>query len=30
MFVKQGILKEISGKTRYRLFLFAQYVNLFK
>jgi Fic family protein len=30
MFVKQGILKEISGKTRYRFFLFAQYVNLFK
>ncbi len=30
IFVKQGILKEISGKTRYRFFLFAQYVNLFK
>ncbi|MBI5180501.1 MAG: Fic family protein, partial [Nitrospirae bacterium] len=26
MFVQQGILKEISGKTRYRLFLFAPYV----
>ncbi len=25
-----GILKEISGKTRYRLFLFAPYVDLFK
>lgn len=30
MFVQQGILKEISGKTRYRLFLFAPYVDLFK
>ncbi len=30
LFVQQGILKEISGKTRYRLFLFAPYVDLFK
>lgn len=30
LFVKQGILKEISGKTRYRLFLFATYLELFK
>lgn len=30
LFVQQGILKEISGKTRYRLFLFASYVDLFK
>lgn len=29
-FVQQGILKEISGKSRYRLFLFAPYVELFK
>lgn len=30
LFVQQGILKEISGKTRYRLFLFAPYLDLFK
>jgi Fic family protein len=30
LFIRQGILKEISGKTRYRLFLFAPYLNLFK
>ena len=30
LFVQQGILKEISGKTRYRLFLFESYLNLFK
>jgi Fic family protein len=30
LFVKQGILKEISGKTRYRLFLFATYLELLK
>lgn len=30
LFAHQGILKEISGKTRYRLFLFAPYVDLFK
>ncbi len=30
LFVQQGILKEISGKTRYRLFIFAPYVDLFK
>lgn len=30
LFVQQGILKEISGKTRYRFFLFAPYVDLFK
>lgn len=30
LFVQQGILKEISGKTRFRLFLFAPYVDLFK
>lgn len=28
--VEQGILKEISGKTRYRLFLFKPYIDLFK
>ncbi len=30
LFVQQGILKEVSGKTRYRLFLFEPYLNLFK
>ena len=30
LFAQQGILKEISGKTRYRLFLFESYLNLFK
>jgi len=30
LFVKQGVLKEISGKTRYRLFLFVTYLELFK
>ncbi|KKU11375.1 MAG: Filamentation induced by cAMP protein Fic, partial [Parcubacteria group bacterium GW2011_GWC2_45_7] len=30
LFIEQDILKEISGKTRYRLFLFEPYVNLFK
>lgn len=30
LFIEQGILKEISGKTRYRLFLFEPYLNLFK
>lgn len=30
LFVQQGILKEISGKTRYRLFVFASYLDLFK
>lgn len=30
LFVQHGILKEISGKTRYRFFLFAPYVDLFK
>lgn len=30
LFVQQGILKEISGKTRYRLYLFAPYIDLFK
>lgn len=30
LFMEQGILKEISGKTRYRLFLFEPYLNLFK
>ncbi len=30
LFVQRGILKEISGKTRYRLFLFESYLNLFK
>lgn len=30
LFAQQGILKEISGKTRYRLFIFAPYVDLFK
>ncbi|MBA4372547.1 MAG: cell filamentation protein Fic [Thermodesulfovibrio sp.] len=30
LFVQQGILKEISGKTRYRLFIFAPYLDLFK
>jgi Fic family protein len=30
LFVQHGILKEISGKTRYRLFLFDPYLNLFK
>ncbi len=29
LFIRQGILKEISGKTRYRLFLFASYLALF-
>ena len=30
LFVQQGILKEVSGKTRYRLFLFEPYLDLFK
>jgi Fic family protein len=30
LFVQQGILKEISGKTRNRLFLFEAYLDLFK
>jgi len=30
LFVRQGILKEVSGKTRYRLFVFESYLNLFK
>jgi len=30
LFVQQGMLKEISGKTRYRLFVFAPYMDLFK
>jgi Fic family protein len=30
LFVQQGILKEISGKTRYRLFVFTPYLDLFK
>lgn len=30
LFAKQGILKEVSGKTRYRLFVFAPYLDLFK
>lgn len=30
LFAQQGILKEISGKPRYRLYLFAPYVDLFK
>jgi len=30
LFVQQDILKEISGKTRYRLFLFEPYLDLFK
>jgi len=27
---KQGILKKISGKMRYRLFVFSSYLDLFK
>jgi Fic family protein len=30
LFVDQGILNEVSGKTRYRLFIFAPYMDLFK
>jgi len=30
LFVQHGILKEISGKIRYRRFLFENYINLFK
>lgn len=30
LFVQQGILKKISGQTRYRLFLFEPYLNLFR
>ncbi len=30
LFVQRGILREISGKTRYRLFLFSPYLDLFK
>jgi len=30
LFAKQGILKEVSGKTRYRLFVFSPYLDLFK
>ena len=30
LFVQQGILKETSGKTRYRLFIFGPYLDLFK
>ncbi|OQX24764.1 MAG: hypothetical protein BWK80_19160, partial [Desulfobacteraceae bacterium IS3] len=30
LFVHHGILKEISGKIRYRRFLFENYINLFK
>lgn len=30
LFVQQDMLKEISGKTRYRLFVFAPYMDLFK
>ena len=29
LFVQHGILKEISGKIRYRRFLFENYINLF-
>ena len=30
LFVQRGILKEISGKTRYRRFIFNPYLDLFK
>ena len=30
LFVQRGIVREISGKTRYRLFLFGPYLDLFK
>lgn len=30
LFMRKGILKETSGKARYRLFLFAPYLDLFK
>lgn len=30
LFVQMGVVREISGKTRYRLFLFGPYLDLFK
>ena len=30
LFAQRGIVREISGKTRYRLFLFGPYLDLFK